>query len=408
MGSAEPRRLTLLGHGLRLLVAFVALWIWWGFFHPDPYFVDHPGGTPRLLMWAGRLGVPSLLAVAFVLDRRVRQGQTDPRVIWLLAIGIVAGLLLAYPLGSYRYEASFERTAGEWHPYLQLDPPLYQSRTRQGGPVPRRIFCLGGSTTEFTDSTGRGWTERLEARLNGSHPDRPVEVHNLGRRWYTTLHSLINYETNLRPHRPDVVLVMHAINDVLHNADFSYFSRGPFREDYGHFYGPLARLARSRSLPGQGRHLLGAVWYHRPRDIVDTDRFPGLVPFERNLRTIAALARADGTAVVLMTQPSLYQASISPEQRAALHMLHREAVGADRQWSYETARRAMEMYNETTRRVAREEGSALIDLEPRLAKTLHNFKDDVHYTDAGFDIVAEQVALGLEATGLPAARSGQP
>ena len=70
---------------------------------------------------------------------------------------------------------------------------------------------------------------RVQARLRDADTARPVEVSNLGRQWYTSHHSLINYASNLRPLRPDVVVVMHAINDVLHNADFSYFSRGPFR-----------------------------------------------------------------------------------------------------------------------------------------------------------------------------------
>ena len=35
---------------------------------------------------------------------------------------------------------------------------------------------------------------------------------------------------------------MHGINDLLCNADFSYLSRGEFREDYGHFLGAVTRI----------------------------------------------------------------------------------------------------------------------------------------------------------------------
>ena len=35
-----------------------------------------------------------------------------------------------------------------------------------------------------------------------------------GMDWYTTKHSLINYVTYYRDWQPDVVVVMHAINDL--------------------------------------------------------------------------------------------------------------------------------------------------------------------------------------------------
>jgi hypothetical protein len=69
----------------------------------------------------------------------------------------------------------------------------------------------------------------------------------------------------------------------------------------------------------------------------------------------------------------------------------------------------MRAYNDATRRVAAEEGVALVDLEPQVPKDLAHFTDDVHYTDAAFDVVADAVTRGLEASGVlatsPAASS---
>jgi lysophospholipase L1-like esterase len=371
---------------------------WVGFFFPDPYYVNRSAALHRQIMWAGRVGVPLLLLALGILDKRIRQRRADRRVPYLLGGGLVLGALLAYPPLSYLHERSFERGGGRAHPYLQLDPPLYQPRPRSDGPTPLRIFCLGGSTTEWVDSGGRGWPERVEATLRDSHPATPVEMHNLGRQWYTTLHALINYETNLRHHRPDVLLVMHVINDVLHNADFSYFSRGPFRDDYGHFYGPLQRLSRPESFPRHIAGLFAAVWYHRPRIEMESHDFPGLKPFDRNLRTLIALARMDETVVVLMTEPNLYRESMPAAERSLLHLVEREAVGPDRRWSFATAHRAMLAYNDAVRRIAREENVALIDLDAMVAKTPEYFKDDVHYRDPAFDVVAAGVARGLEPT----------
>src|SRR5690606_23388948 len=99
--------------------------------------------------------------------------------------------------------------------------------------------------------------------------------------------SLINYQLNLREVKPDVVVIMHAINDLLVNADFSYFSRGEFQPDYRHFYGPLSRLLepdRGLFLSLLRRVRLG--WYHKPRRIRSDNSFPGISSFQNNLSSL--------------------------------------------------------------------------------------------------------------------------
>ena len=272
--------------------------------------------------------------------------------------------------------------------------------TRSGRPrrgvEPFRIFCLGGSTTEFGDSQGRGWPSRLEERLQAKALDRPIEVHNLGRQWYTSLHTVHNYVANLRHNRPDLIIVTHGINDLLLNADFSHLSAGPFRDDYGHFYGPVTRLVASPSLP---QLLLGrvrrSIWYYTPPEEVRIGEFPGIEPFRRYLNALIDLARLDGTRVVLMTQPFLAKEPMSDEERAALAMVNFEAVGSGKQWTPYTAVRGMEAYNEAVRQVARDRGVVLVDLESAVPKTLEYFYDDVHYRDKAFDLVADYVAENL-------------
>ena len=60
--------------------------------------------------------------------------------------------------------------------------------------------------------------------------------------------------------------------------------------------------------------------------------------------------------------------------------------------SPESLRRAMLAYNDITRNIVRSEGGVLLlDLEPKIEKSLANFTDDVHYTAAG----ARQVAMAV-------------
>ncbi|MEI6126676.1 MAG: hypothetical protein WCQ99_09020, partial [Pseudomonadota bacterium] len=96
-------------------------------------------------------------------------------------------------------------------------------------------------------------------------------------------------------------------------ADFSYFSFGSFRKDYGYFYGPVYRLINRPSVLQTLYMLFRSMWHYQSREIINTDVFPGVAPFERNLHTLIDLARIDGTAVVLMTQPNLYKNSMTPD-----------------------------------------------------------------------------------------------
>jgi hypothetical protein len=288
---------------------------------------------------------------------------------------------------------------GQFHPYLQLKPreleaePGFRAETF-------RIVCLGGSTTEFGDSQGRTWPDRVQEILRKELNTQEIKVYNQGRQWYTTLHSLVNFETNVRPSRPNFIIVMHTINDLLHNADFCYFSKGPFRKDYGHFYGPVSRIIRRPTLAEFTWEKFQAIWYHRPRTVVAQRVFPGEESFRRNLNTLIDLAEKDQTQVVLMTQPSLYLERPVAEVLDALYMLNVEAVGPNRKWSYRSAYTGFQRYAAIVRETAESRGASLIDLETRIPKTLEYFWDDVHYQDHTFDLIAENVATSLIRSGL--------
>jgi GDSL-like Lipase/Acylhydrolase family len=256
-------------------------------------------------------------------------------------------------------------------------------------------MCLGGSTTQFKDPDGLDWPSRVEAILRRRYENDRIDVLNMGMMWYTSLHSLMNYAVNLRQAKPRAVLVMHGINDLLQNADFSYFSRGPFREDYGHFYGPLKNLIGRRGFLDTFSEMLRDFWYAKPRQIVDQTDFPGLVPFQRNIDGLIDLAEADDVQVILMTQPYLLKESFSAEEKAVFHMVNTEAIGKDKRWSVATALRGMKAYNDALREVARKRNVPLIDLEPRVPKTLEFFTDEVHYRKKAFEIIGSFVAAEL-------------
>lgn len=376
-----------------LVLLSLSVWFYIGFYYPDPYALDRYHPLSTALLWMIRVLFPFLAIGFLALLYRIQTRKTSWQSAGLLVITLIVLGFLFYPMANHFYLASMSvknRTA-EYHPYLQLTPHLYQPA--RGDTL--NIVCLGGSTTEFPDEQGHGWPDRLEKILNEQQEGRPVRVHNLGRQWYTSLHSLINYETNVHPYKPDIILVMHAVNDLLNNADFSYFSHQAFRNDYGHFYGPVNRIVVSQELMGFMKEFIGYLWYYRPRSIIDTDFFPGLVPYKQNLTHLIQLASANGTQVVLMTQPSLYQPRIAIPVQKVLYMLNNEAIGPDKKWSYCTAFRGMNQYNQTARDLARDFELPLVELEKAIPKTLDYFYDDVHYRTQTYDIIAETIAQKL-------------
>jgi lysophospholipase L1-like esterase len=394
MNEAAPprsRRWAVLDFIVVLVLGGLLSLFYAGFFRADPRMA----GSVKAVLWAVRIGFPPAALGLLAVYRLWRTGRVKGSSLGAAAFGTVFALLVAYPIGIRIYDRSFRKNIGGYHPFLQLAPNDLKLRPSSAGERPFRIFCLGGSTTEYRDPDGRGWPDRLEALLRDAWPGRTVEVYNAGRQWYTTEHMLIHYATNLRPLAPDMVIVMEAVNDLLQNADFSYYSFGPFRPDYGHFHGPAYRLIRRPTLEETAGRIFRSMWNHRPREVIDTDVFPGREAFERNLVALADLIRVGGASVVLMTQPCLYKEPISAAEEAALVMVNVEAVGPAKRWSAATARRGMDAYNGIVRVVAARGGYLLIDLERAVPKTLEYFWDDVHYLKPGFERVAGIVAAAL-------------
>jgi hypothetical protein len=386
---------------LCLIFAAALVYVEVGFFRPDPLLYQGSGaGWLRYGLWAMRAAVPLLGAALLCLYYLCRTGRLPLSAVGIIGAGALLALLIAYPIAAEFYygRISRDRLSG-YHSILQLAPPDYASRDEAGGPPAFHVVCLGGSTTAWPDSRGRDWPALVEDlladRAAKNQPYQGVRVHNLGKEWYTSLHSLINYAVNLRQHRPNMIVIMHAVNDLLDNADFSQFSHAAFREDYGHFLGPAARLLKRKSLVGNLAEKIAGAWYHTPRKSIAINKFPGIAPFRRNLSTLIDLAALDGAQVVLMTEPNLFKDAMSPQEQAAAYLLNQAAVGADRQWAAITAKNGMQQYNDAIRELARSRGAALIDLDAEIPRSLEYFTDEVHYQDRTFPMVAEKVANKL-------------
>lgn len=393
MRIEQKNPFTIIEYCIGVVFALFSSYIYIGFYFPDDYTLAI-GSFPSIILWILRVSIPLIVCGLYVLYIRLRLKKTDPRAAIVFVMALSFAILIGYQIADTLYQKWFERNRFKFHPYLQLVPQPFQVSADSTSNT-LRIFCLGGSTTELPDSRGKDWESRVEHILKTQYGRSNVEVYNLGREWYTTLHTLINYETNLRHHKPDVILLMQSVNDLLHNADFSVFSHDTFREDYGHFYGPVNRIIHHGSLLDKLVSIVTGLWYSNQKEVITTDHFPGIVSYKRNLTTIIELAKFDSTKIILMTEPSLYKTGMPKNEIDVLGMLKVEAINKNKVWSLQTAVNGMKKYNETMKEIAKLNSLHTIDLDSAVSKSLIYFRDDVHYTDSAFSVIAPFIAHEL-------------
>jgi len=370
-----------------ILFLIVSGYLYIGFYYPDDIFIKANPIFYYISIFI-RISFPILILLIILLYRAVYLGRIKLSSIVLLLFALLFVILLVYPFGEYFYKKRYRMNLDKYHTFLQLNPPLPSDVDTNYF----NIFCLGGSTTEFRDSRGRDWPGLTQKLIREKYNIDSIRFYNLGKQWYTTQHTLINYIQNLRKFKPDVIIVMHNINDLLINADFSRFSNGNFREDYGHFLGPEALMIKYGSLAEFIFNNLKLLWY-RPEPVdIKTDKFPGLVSFRNNLKTLTELARNSDTKIIFMTQPNIYKQKMTSEELQSLNMLNREAIGDGIRWTYETALSGIKKYNDTIRELSNELNVPLVDLEKVVPKSLDYFYDDVHYTDKTYDLISSYLS----------------
>lgn len=373
----------------------------------------HRSDTPYLLWYSkGYLAVLLAWALPFLLPavavRLISKIGRKQFVFSLLPCGVLlaGSWILSHLYYDYTHIYPFD-------PYLQKPgQPLekqYPQARRSGS---YRILAMGGSTTaNWKLAPKQRYPAVLEQLLADRNPTRVIEVLNAGQDWWTTKHSLINYVTYAHAWSPDLVIVMHGINDLGRSFSQPRFSIGEYDDQYRHHYAQAAQAAQGISF----EHYMGRNWLRSIDDIWFSSIRLGEVtfpvawyqsrePFRRNLERIIHYVRSDGAKVILVTQPFLYKASMSQKEEAALYRTS-EFIEGRGWWKTDIASTrsladAMEAFNATTVDVAKAEGIVLIDAASALPKDLRYFVDDVHYTAPGARRLAETIASGIVEEGL--------
>ncbi len=289
-------------------------------------------------------------------------------------------------------------------PFLQAPPS-----TLSPDEIPKksntiRILTLGGSTTRNVHLNKKDRYPRVLESILGTHYQQVnIEVFNAGMDFYTTKHSMINYVTNMKDWNPDIVIIMHGINDLSRSFSPSQLAVGPYNRLWTHFYGPSINAAKP---PTFMKHFLGKyyfAWYSQLRMLerdIPLERYVSINEFSRHLSVLVDIIRQDSIDVILMTQPSLYKNEMNSDELSVL-WFGRSYCNSKKnrlQSVYSSARSlraAMNDYNGRIRKIAMDKNVHLIDLEPQIPKDRSNFVDDIHYTVKSSHQVAQIITKNI-------------
>lgn len=245
-----------------------------------------------------------------------------------------------------------------------------------------QVVALGGSTSFFQDYLGR-LAERWRARAGLPR----ARFASAGTPGYTVSQSLANLRRRVAPLRPDVLVVYHAINDLIPLT----VTDAP--DDERAFRAALTSLGGRRVNHREGwldgsaaytlfyNRLLGLARARRAR-AYSAAELEGSGRFARDLEALLGEAESLGAAVVLVT------------------FAHAEPVAGDlTPWGpAEVAALGIERHNAITRRLGAERGVRVVDVAPALSGQSELFRDLCHFTPAGRDRLVELLLPALVET----------
>jgi len=313
-----------------------------------------------------------------------------------------------------------------------LDPEITMTRNSIGfrGPEPPAdfasrftMFSVGGSTTQcFYLSDDKTWTARLGDKLNGSF--RSVWINNAGLDGHSTKGHIVLMEDHIRKYHPKVTFFLIGTNDITKDSEAGVADgenvKGPlvFRNPTTLLrtlsaYSEVAALIGNfdRSWNAYRRGVLHRYIDLRKQPTVTSDpeferrylaQYCGvyLQQFEDRVRRLVQISRDAQITPVLVTQPLAVGSGIDDAtgvDLAKTQIVDQPAgVNGAVYWDLH------EMYNDVTRRVAREQNVALVDLGRELPKSTRFYYDYMHFTNEGAqavaDVIYRDVCPGFEKT----------
>ena len=309
------------------------------------------------------------------------------------------------------------------HGLGKLDKVVVQQRNSLGfrGPEPPADFArgltvvtVGGSTTECFDlADDKTWPYMLGVDLQRHF--QPLWLNNAGLSGNSTFGHYILMQDYLVKLQPKVAIFLVGINDVglrserdfderLHEVNFRSLERflasaavhselATAALNLYRFYFPKSTMINNQRDPQEIDLKKLPDFKVSPEKLaamIKDHRAHYLGPYKKRLERLIAICREHNIMPVLLTQPVLYGDIVDETTGVALghKFVAKDMDGA-------TAWDILELYNNVTREVGREQGVPVIDLAREMPKDSRYYFDLMHYTNAGAAKVADIIDAGL-------------
>ena len=276
------------------------------------------------------------------------------------------------------------------------------------------VIFLGASTTAciYVDEESR--FPALVGNLLEEKTGKQVTSINSGVGGNNSLHSLDILLNKVIPLKPDVVVMLHNINDLVALIyDKTYWSRNPTRQpiiDYKLYKDltgmkAVSTLARDTYIPNLHvafRSLSKKIFGKQVKDPEDEfayirgkkivfDPAQILAEFKMNLQTFINICTARKITPVLMTQFNRYKADPDAKIREAM-----AGFGKDSGISEQQFKEIYDQFNEAVRQVGQKNGVMVIDLARLIPQESQYMYDVVHLNTAGSKLAARLISERLQ------------
>ncbi|MFA4901930.1 MAG: SGNH/GDSL hydrolase family protein [Desulfobaccales bacterium] len=306
------------------------------------------------------------------------------------------------------------------HGLGKLDQVVIHQRNSLGfrGPEPPADFAkdltiitVGGSTTECFDlAEDKTWPHDLGVQLKRDFTH--LWLNNAGLSGNSTFGHYILMQDYLVKLQPKVALFLVGINDVglqserdfderIHELNFRSLERflasaavhselATAALNLYRFYFPKSVMINNQNDPQETdlRKLAPFEVSKEAQAAIIKDHQDHYVgPYRQRLEKLLAICREHNIIPVLLTQPVLYGKSVDPTTGVNLghKFVAKDMDGA-------TGWQVLELYNDVTRQVGRDQGVLVIDLAREMPKDSRYYYDLMHYTNAGADKMADLIA----------------
>lgn len=242
------------------------------------------------------------------------------------------------------------------------------------------IAFLGGSTTE---TSAVDETKRFPYLVSKLLEKEGIMVNSLNAaRSGGTVHDSLNILLNhLIVDRPDVVVLMHAANDIgLLKQDDDYSTRMGFSITSSDIAKYSLQIGSTTSwLVGFARDAFTFSGFRQNDNVDYHTQINVIEPYRARLKIFVDMCRAFGITPVLMTQP----VAGNIKNKMTPDWIDLDAQG---------------QYNNVVREIGSETGTTIIDLEAFVVESVENgeelsnvFYDGMHVTDYGSTLYAKQI-----------------